>query len=234
VPEHDHRLPAGSAPRRARCCGWSTIACPEPLATIVPATPDDRTWVVDTGKPKPSARADSSPPPRFSAARAPGHRFRWVLPIFSPTVTTMRFPAHHRAKTQRDRHADLDPYWDELRRAVELLLEARDLRLVRGGQLAFPCPWPGRGSPPRRDTCRLRRFWTLSSGVLATEPYCSTESLICLVQDCERRIGPLRDRVGSERTPSPSGGGSPVMAYPAPWASTIFEAACAAETNAAA
>ena len=28
----------------------------------------------------------------------------------------------------------------------------------------------------------LRRFWTLSSGVLATEPYCSTESLICLVK----------------------------------------------------
>jgi hypothetical protein len=28
---------------------------PEPLASIVPATPDDRTWVVDTGRPKPSA-----------------------------------------------------------------------------------------------------------------------------------------------------------------------------------
>ena len=28
---------------------------PDPLATIVPATPDDRTWVVDTGRPKPSA-----------------------------------------------------------------------------------------------------------------------------------------------------------------------------------
>ena len=28
---------------------------PEPLATIVPATPDERTWVVDTGRPKPSA-----------------------------------------------------------------------------------------------------------------------------------------------------------------------------------
>ena len=28
---------------------------PEPLASIVPATPDDRTWVVETGRPKPSA-----------------------------------------------------------------------------------------------------------------------------------------------------------------------------------
>ena len=28
---------------------------PEPLATMVPATPDESTWVVDTGRPKPSA-----------------------------------------------------------------------------------------------------------------------------------------------------------------------------------
>ena len=28
---------------------------PEPLASIVPATPDDRTWVVETGRPRPSA-----------------------------------------------------------------------------------------------------------------------------------------------------------------------------------
>ena len=28
---------------------------PEPLATIVPATPEESTWVVETGRPKPSA-----------------------------------------------------------------------------------------------------------------------------------------------------------------------------------
>jgi hypothetical protein len=27
------------------------ICSPEPLATIVPATPDDRMWVVETGSP---------------------------------------------------------------------------------------------------------------------------------------------------------------------------------------
>ena len=30
---------------------------PEPLAAIVPATPDDSTWVVDTGNPYMSAAA---------------------------------------------------------------------------------------------------------------------------------------------------------------------------------
>ncbi|MOA53750.1 hypothetical protein D3C78_1772560 [compost metagenome] len=31
------------------------ICKPEPLATMVPATPDDSTWVVETGKPNMSA-----------------------------------------------------------------------------------------------------------------------------------------------------------------------------------
>jgi hypothetical protein len=33
------------------------ICTPEPLAAIVPATPEERTWVVETGRPKLSAAA---------------------------------------------------------------------------------------------------------------------------------------------------------------------------------
>ena len=31
------------------------ICSPDPFAAMVPATPDDRTWVVDTGRPNTSA-----------------------------------------------------------------------------------------------------------------------------------------------------------------------------------
>ncbi len=64
---------------------WSPLL----LAAMVPATPELRTWVVLTGRPYPSAR-----PMVIIAvisAEAPWAYVRWVLPIFSPTVTTMRF-----------------------------------------------------------------------------------------------------------------------------------------------
>jgi hypothetical protein len=49
-------IAAGSVSTQARAMLRTVDHCiPEPLATIVPATPDDRTCVVDTGKPKPSA-----------------------------------------------------------------------------------------------------------------------------------------------------------------------------------
>src|ERR1700744_4009147 len=62
---------------------------PDPLAAIVPAIPDDSTWVVDTGKPYPSAAAIVAA--AVISAHAPCAYVRWLLPIFSPTVTTMRF-----------------------------------------------------------------------------------------------------------------------------------------------
>ena len=64
---------------------WSPDFC----ATIVPAMPDESTCVVLTGKP--------SQPERpmvvmaTTSAEAPWAYVRCVLPIFSPTVTTMRF-----------------------------------------------------------------------------------------------------------------------------------------------
>src|SRR5215468_8134790 len=62
---------------------------PEPLAAIVPATPDDNTWVVETGKPYTSAAAIV--PAATTSAQAPWPYVMCDLPIFSPTVTTMRF-----------------------------------------------------------------------------------------------------------------------------------------------
>jgi hypothetical protein len=61
----------------------------EPLAAIVPATPEDSTCVVETGRPYMSAAAIV--PAATSSAAAPCPYVRWVLPMRSPTVITMRF-----------------------------------------------------------------------------------------------------------------------------------------------
>ena len=62
---------------------------PDPFAAIVPATPDDNTCVVDTGNPYTSAAPIVSI--ATSSADAPCPYVRCCLPIFSPTVTTIRF-----------------------------------------------------------------------------------------------------------------------------------------------
>src|ERR1700722_7830058 len=64
---------------------WS----PEWFAIIVPATPDDSTCVVLTGNPSMSAVLIVTI--AVISAAAPCPYVRWSLPIFSPTVTTMRF-----------------------------------------------------------------------------------------------------------------------------------------------
>src|SRR5439155_8419274 len=62
---------------------------PEPFAHIDPATPDDNTCVVLTGRPPKSARPIVLI--ATSSAHAPWLYVRCDLPIFSPTVTTIRF-----------------------------------------------------------------------------------------------------------------------------------------------
>src|SRR5208283_5078740 len=62
---------------------------PDPLATIVPAMPEERMCVVLTGRP--STSAASMVANATSSADAPCAYVRCALPIFSPTVTTMRF-----------------------------------------------------------------------------------------------------------------------------------------------
>ena len=61
----------------------------DPLAAIVPATPEDSTCVVETGRPQASAAPIVSI--ATISADAPCPYVKCCLPIFSPTVTTMRF-----------------------------------------------------------------------------------------------------------------------------------------------
>ena len=58
-------------------------------ATMAPATPDDNTWVVETGKPDHDAKPIV--PAAIISAVAPSAYVMWRLPIFSPMVTTIRF-----------------------------------------------------------------------------------------------------------------------------------------------
>ena len=81
---------AGSVNTHASAMSRMVEACrPLLFAAIVPATPELSTCVVLTGKPKPSA----SPMVIIAviSAAAPCAYVRCVLPIFSPTVITMRF-----------------------------------------------------------------------------------------------------------------------------------------------
>ena len=80
---------------------------PEPLATMVPATPDDSTWVVDTGRPRPSAA------PIVAAATSLRRRALAVGQVGLADLLADgdddALPADHRAEPERDRDADLDP-----------------------------------------------------------------------------------------------------------------------------
>ena len=76
---------------------------PEPLASIVPATPDDSTWVVETGRPKPSAT------PIVAAATSLGRRALAVGQVRLADLLADgdddALPADHRAEAERDRDA---------------------------------------------------------------------------------------------------------------------------------
>src|SRR5262249_31353794 len=98
---------------------------PEPLAAIVPATPDDNTCVVETGSPYMSAAGDRSGGDHFGAgALAIGHV---NLADFFPDRDDDALPSDHGAQSERDRDRDLDPQGNELGRVVE--------RCLVGGQL---------------------------------------------------------------------------------------------------
>ncbi len=108
---------------------------PEPLATIVPATLDESTWVVDTGRPKPSAAPIVAA--AMSSAAAPWPQVRCVLPIFSPTVTTMRFqpiivPRPRAMATEIFTHSGMN-----LVAEFELLFEGADHGLLFRLELAL-------------------------------------------------------------------------------------------------
>ena len=48
----DKHIATGKVKSQARAKLRIVLACiPEPFATIVPATPEDKTWVVETGRP---------------------------------------------------------------------------------------------------------------------------------------------------------------------------------------
>ena len=111
----------------------STIAYPT-VGHHQPATPDDRTWVVDT-----AIRSRFAPIVAAATSSRRGPAIGQVgLADLSPAVTTMRF--HPPSPRPRDRHADLDPQLHELRRASSPL-KARSAPypppIARS-----PCPWP--------------------------------------------------------------------------------------------
>jgi hypothetical protein len=93
---------------------------PDPLAAIVPATPDDRTWVVDTGETVHVSSSDRAG--------------RYKLGSRALTIGQMRLanlfadrdddalPPDHRAEPEGNSDRDLDPSGDELRRGIERLL----------------------------------------------------------------------------------------------------------------
>src|SRR6202789_1350251 len=80
----------GNVKTHARAISRRVDTCSPLLSpAIVPATPDDSTCVVLTGNPYPPAARIVTI--AISSADSPCAYVRCVLPIFSPTVTTMRF-----------------------------------------------------------------------------------------------------------------------------------------------
>ena len=74
---------------------------PEPLASIVPAMPDDSTWVVETGRPRPSAA------PIVAAATSLGGGALAIGQVRLADLFADRdddaLPADHGAEAERDR-----------------------------------------------------------------------------------------------------------------------------------
>src|ERR1700760_4224564 len=86
----DSSIAAGRVVIQASAMERMVLHCrPDPLAAMVPATPLDRIWVVETGTPIYSAPQLAAAAP--ISAEAPFAFVGWVLPIFSPTVTAIRF-----------------------------------------------------------------------------------------------------------------------------------------------
>jgi hypothetical protein len=93
---------------------------PEPLAAMVPATPDDRTWVVDTGKTVHVGPGDGGRRHELGSRALTVGQMR--LADLLSNGNDNPFPADHRAEPERDRDRHLYPGRDELCRGVERLL----------------------------------------------------------------------------------------------------------------
>ena len=94
------------------------IAGPEPLAAIVPATPDDSTWVVLTGRPKLSAAAMVRHGDELGCGALAIGQMRLADLLADGDDDAL--PADHGAEAERDRDRDLDPGRDELGRVVDV------------------------------------------------------------------------------------------------------------------
>ncbi len=104
---------------------------PDPLAAIVPATPDDNTCVVETGSPYEIRRANGGHRDQFSRGALRVSQVRLAY-LFADRHDDP-LPADHRAEAERDGNGDFNPERDEACRAVERLLESGQLSDCRRG-----------------------------------------------------------------------------------------------------
>ena len=92
---------------------------PLPLAIMVPATPEERTWVVETGMWRLVGAEDGEGGSDFGGrALSVGEV---LLADFLADGDDDAFPADHGAEAEGDGDGDLNPGGDKLRRVVELL-----------------------------------------------------------------------------------------------------------------
>ena len=99
------------------------------MAAIVPATPEERTCVVLTGKAEPVGRADGDH--RGDLRRRALRVGQVVLADLLADRDDDALPADHRAEAERDRDGDLDPARDEACVALVdvLLVVLEDVRV---------------------------------------------------------------------------------------------------------
>ena len=84
---------------------------------MVPATPEESTWVVDTGRPKTVGGADRRHGDEFGRGALAVGQMRLADLLADGDDDAL--PADHGAEAERDRDRDLHPGRDELGRAVE-------------------------------------------------------------------------------------------------------------------
>src|SRR3981189_2855445 len=110
-------IAAGSVRTHAISMFLMVATCsPDPFAAMAPATPDDSTCVVETGRPKMwRARGGGGARVGRSALRVGEVGLADLLADGDHDA----LPADHGAEAERDRDRDLDPARNELGRAVE-------------------------------------------------------------------------------------------------------------------
>src|SRR3981081_3096704 len=86
------------------------ICSPEPLAAIAPATPDDSTCVVETGRANKSAAPSAAGGDQCGGCTLRVSKMR--LADLLPDSHDDALPADHGAKAERERHGALDPCRD--------------------------------------------------------------------------------------------------------------------------